>query len=110
MSEIIFEKIKFNENGLIPAIAQDHKTKEVLMLAWMNEESIKETIETGFATYFSRSRNELWQKGKTSGNIQEVKEIILDCDNDTILLIVKQTGPACHTGEKSCFFKPVYSS
>ncbi len=99
------EKIDFNKNnGLVPVVVQDFDSNEVLMLAYMNEESLKKTIDTGFAHYFSRSRNKLWKKGESSGNVQEVKDIFVDCDNDTILLKVKQTGPACHTGRKSCFF------
>ena len=98
-------KIDFNKNnGLVPVVVQDFDSNEVLMLAYMNEESLKKTIDTGFAHYFSRSRNKLWKKGESSGNVQEVKDIFVDCDNDTILLKVKQTGPACHTGRKSCFF------
>ena len=90
-------------NGLIPAIAQDARTNQVLMLAWMNQESLAKTIESRRATYFSRSRNEIWVKGETSGNFQEVEEILFDCDGDAILLKVNQNGNACHTGEKSCF-------
>ena len=93
-----------NNNGLVPVVVQDVESNEVLMLAYMNEEALKKTMDTGFAHYFSRSRNKLWKKGESSGNVQEVKDILLDCDNDTILLKVKQTGPACHTGRKSCFF------
>ncbi len=97
--------VDFNKNnGLVPVIVQDNDTNEVLMLAYMNEEALKKTLDTGFAHYFSRSRNKLWKKGESSGNVQEVKDILVDCDNDTILLKVKQTGPACHTGRKSCFF------
>ncbi len=99
--------IKFDANGLVPAIAQDIGTGEVLMLAYMNEESIKETIETGLAHYYSRSRKELWKKGETSGNLQEVKGIYYDCDGDTILLKVNQIGVACHTGNYSCFFNEI---
>ena len=95
-----FEK----NNGLVPVIVQDADTNEVLMLAYMNEEALNLTKSTGFAHYFSRSRNKIWKKGESSGNTQEVKEILVDCDNDTILLKVKQKGPACHTGRKSCFF------
>ena len=102
------ENIKFNENGLVPAIAQDIKSGEVLMLAWMNKESISLTIETGYATYFSRSRQSIWKKGETSGNVQKVVSMKYDCDGDTILLLVEQTGPACHTGKKSCFFNNFY--
>ncbi|MBW2265483.1 MAG: phosphoribosyl-AMP cyclohydrolase [Deltaproteobacteria bacterium] len=94
--------------GLIPAIVQDSKTGEVLMLAYMNEQAWQETLTTGEATYWSRSRQELWVKGKTSGNVQLVKEILIDCDDDTVLLRVEQVGgAACHTGYRSCFFKKV---
>lgn len=93
--------------GLIPAIAQDYLTKEVLMLAYMNEESLRRTLEGETAWYYSRSRNELWNKGSTSGHFQYIKEIRVDCDNDTILLLVEQKGAACHTGEKSCFYRKV---
>jgi phosphoribosyl-AMP cyclohydrolase len=98
------KKLNFDKNGLIPAIAQDHKTGQVLMMAWMNEESLRLTISSGYATYFSRSRNALWKKGDTSGHVQEVVSISADCDFDCILLKVKQTGSACHTGKISCFF------
>jgi len=97
--------IKFNEKGLVPAIAQDVNTGAVLMMAWMNEESFKKTQETGYAHYFSRSRQSLWKKGETSGHFQLVKAIDLDCDGDTLLLKVEQTGNACHTGEYSCFHR-----
>ena len=97
------ENLNFNKSGLIPAIAQCSKTKDILMLAWMNKESIRLTIETKNVTYFSRSRNKLWVKGETSGNYQYLKNIKSDCDNDTILLTVKQIGPACHLGTKTCF-------
>lgn len=103
-------EIKFGDNGLIPAIVQDKVTGNVLMLAYMNNEALQKTIETKKAYYYSRSRKELWFKGETSGNIQEVEEIRLDCDNDTILLKVKQNGIACHTGSKSCFFKEINDS
>ncbi len=97
--------INFEKNGgLVPVIVQDIETNEVLMLAYMNEEALKKTLKSGFAYYFSRSRNKIWKKGESSGNTQEVKDILVDCDNDTILLKVKQNGPACHTGRKSCFF------
>ncbi len=102
-----FESIKYAENGLIPAIAQDAQTGAVLMLAYMNKESVQKTAESGFATFFSRSRQDLWLKGETSGNKLEVLEMLLDCDCDTILLKVKPYGPACHTGETTCFFKPL---
>jgi phosphoribosyl-AMP cyclohydrolase len=104
MIEIDFEKGK----GLVPAIAQDFETNEVLMMAYMNRESFQHTLDTGNATYWSRSRNSLWMKGESSGNVQVVREIFLDCDNDTILLKVEQIGgAACHTGYKSCFHKKV---
>lgn len=98
------ENIKWDSNGLIPAIVQDAKTKEVLMLAYMNEESLDKTLETKQTWFYSRSRKELWNKGETSGNTQRVVEISLDCDYDTVLILVVPKGPACHTGEISCFF------
>src|SRR5256885_11695833 len=104
--------IDFDKSGgLVPAIAQDHQTGDVLMMAYMNRESFEETVRTGRAVYYSRSRNKLWRKGEESGNVQEVKEIFLDCDNDTILLKVHQIGDAaCHEGYKSCFFRRVENS
>ncbi|MCK9443947.1 MAG: bifunctional phosphoribosyl-AMP cyclohydrolase/phosphoribosyl-ATP diphosphatase HisIE [Tissierellaceae bacterium] len=99
--------IKYDERGLIPAIAQDINTKEVLMLAYMNEESIKLTIETKLAHYYSRSRQSIWKKGETSGNLQKVKGFYYDCDGDTILLKVEQIGVACHTGNYTCFHNEV---
>jgi len=102
------DNLKFNEIGLIPAITQDIKSGQVLMMAWMNKESLQLTIETGFATYFSRSRKSLWKKGETSRNLQKVVSMKYDCDGDTLLLLVEQTGAACHTGEKSCFFNNIY--
>lgn len=100
------DQVDFNKgNGLVPAIVQDYKTKEVLMLAYMNKESLKKTLEGDTTWFFSRSRNELWNKGATSGHFQYVKEIKIDCDNDTILLIVEQKGAACHTGNKTCFYR-----
>jgi len=107
MQENLLEIIKFDSKGLIPTIVQDFESGEVLMFAWMNEESLQLTIKTDFAYYFSRSRNKLWKKGETSGNVQEVKEILIDCDNDCLLLKVKQQGVACHTGTKSCFFRNI---
>ena len=98
--------IDFNKgNGLVPTIIQDYKSKEVLMLAYMSKESLIKTLETKQTWFYSRSRNELWNKGATSGNIQTVKEIKIDCDLDTILILVEQVGVACHTGELSCFHK-----
>ncbi|MBI1910738.1 MAG: bifunctional phosphoribosyl-AMP cyclohydrolase/phosphoribosyl-ATP diphosphatase HisIE [Deltaproteobacteria bacterium] len=102
--------IKFNEQGLVPAIAQDIFTSEVLMMAWMNKEALEQTLATGKAVYFSRSRNKLWLKGETSGNFQEVKSIHYDCDGDTILLMVDPKGPACHTGERTCFYRAMGES
>ena len=96
--------LKFDERGLIPVIAQDVDTKEVLMLAYANEEAIMKTIETGKAHYYSRSRKKLWMKGEESGNVQEVVEIRVDCDGDSLLYLVRQKGVSCHTGRYSCFF------
>lgn len=100
--KIEIEKIKFDERGLVPAIIQE-ESGQVLMLAYMNEESLQKTVETGYTHFFSRSRQSLWKKGETSGNVQRVKEIYYDCDGDTLLLKVHQTGVACHTGTYSCF-------
>ncbi len=98
--------VKYDANGLVPAIAQDHDTGRVLMLAWMNEETLRETLETGRMVYWSRSRKEVWRKGDTSGDIQLVREARYDCDGDTLLFVVEQQGKgACHTGEFSCFFR-----
>ncbi|MGQ9488615.1 MAG: phosphoribosyl-AMP cyclohydrolase [Armatimonadota bacterium] len=101
------EQLKFNEQGLIPAIVQDAETGEVLMMAWMNREALQRTIETGKATYWSRSRQKFWVKGETSGHFQEVRGVYIDCDADTVLLKVKQAGAACHEGYRSCFFRRV---
>lgn len=98
-------EINWDANGLVPAIAQDEKTKQVLMLAYMNAESLAKTIETGIAHFWSRQRRSLWMKGETSGHIQRVREIRYDCDGDTILLLIEPQGPACHTGEVSCFYR-----
>ncbi len=102
------ENIRYDENGLVPVIAQDAETNEVLTLAYANREAVERTVQTGEAHYHSRSRNELWRKGGTSGNTQRVVEIRLDCDGDALLYRVEPRGPACHTGERSCFFTPVY--
>ncbi len=99
----------FEKSQLIPAIAFDVNTKTVLMLAYMNRESLKKTLETGYTWYWSRSRKELWNKGATSGHLQKVISIYSDCDNDTLLLNVEQTGAACHTGSYSCFFNEMYN-
>ncbi len=97
-------ELRFDHRGLIPAIAQDHLSGEVLMMAWMNADSIAETLQTGRVCYWSRSRGQYWRKGETSGNVQRLKEMRIDCDSDTLLLLVEQQGPACHTGRRSCFF------
>ncbi|CDK99353.1 fused phosphoribosyl-AMP cyclohydrolase; phosphoribosyl-ATP pyrophosphatase [Magnetospirillum gryphiswaldense MSR-1 v2] len=96
--------IKFNEDGLVPAIAQQHDSGEVLMMAWMNAEAVRETLETGRVCYWSRSRQGLWRKGETSGQQQRLKELLIDCDGDTLLVKVDQDGVACHTGRRTCFY------
>lgn len=98
-------EVKFDRDGLVPCIAQDADSGEVLTLAWMNEESLRLTGETGLLTYFSRSRQRIWQKGEESGNVQKVRQLRIDCDGDAILALVEPAGPACHTGERSCFFR-----
>lgn len=103
--EIKFSDLKLNKDGLIPVIVQDYSNNEVLMLAYMNEEAFNKTLETGIMTYYSRSRNELWVKGLTSGHYQYVSSLSIDCDNDTILARVKQIGAACHTGNRTCFYR-----
>ncbi len=104
----LLEKVDFEKgNGLVPVVVQDVDTKVVLMLAYANEEALMKTIETGFAHYYSRSRRKIWKKGETSGNVQKIVKILLDCDEDTLLYLVKQKGVACHTGEYSCFFRTV---
>ena len=97
-------KIKYNEKGLIPVIVQDEVDSSVLMMAWMNSKSLEQTIKTKRMVYWSRSRNELWVKGKTSGNTQQLIELRLDCDQDCLLAVINQVGPACHTNNKTCFF------
>ena len=106
----IVDQIKFNGDGLVSAIAQQHDTGEVLMLAWMNKESLIKTLETNNIYYWSRSRNKLWRKGETSGNFQSLVEIRFDCDKDCILLLVNQIGPACHTGRQNCFYYAVHDN
>lgn len=101
-------EIRYDEYGLVPVIAQDAKTNEVLTLAYANQEAVEKTVATGEAHYYSRSRSELWRKGETSGNTQRIVEVRLDCDGDALLYRVEPRGPACHTGERSCFFTPVY--
>jgi len=99
----LIARTRFTPDGLVPAIAQQWDTNEVLMMAWMSEETLRETLETGRAVYFSRSRGARWLKGETSGHTQQVREVRLDCDGDTVLLIVDQVGGACHTGDRTCF-------
>jgi phosphoribosyl-AMP cyclohydrolase len=99
--------LKFNEDGLIPAIAQQHDSGEVLMLAWMNQTALAETLQTGRVCFWSRSRGRLWRKGETSGQVQQLVSLHIDCDGDTLLLQVDQHGPACHTGRRSCFYNQV---
>lgn len=101
------ENLKFNGDGLIPAIIQEQSTGRVLMMAWMNRESIQKTVELGKTVFWSRSRQKYWVKGETSGHTQEVKDVAFDCDGDTLLIQVEQTGAACHEGYKSCFFRSV---
>ena len=103
----ILDAIAWNGDGLVPAIAQQHDSGEVLMMAWMNREAVAETLTSGRVCYFSRSRNALWRKGESSGQVQDLVELRIDCDGDTLLLAVEQTGVACHTGRRSCFFRVV---
>ncbi|MFC7043440.1 phosphoribosyl-AMP cyclohydrolase [Halonotius sp. GCM10025705] len=99
--------VDFGDNGLVPAVAQDADSKDVLMLAYVSPEALEKTVETGRAHYYSRSREELWEKGATSGNTQSVKEVRVDCDADTLLYLVEQEGGACHTGHESCFYRTI---
>ena len=103
----VFEHLLFNTDGLLPAIAQQYSSGEVLMLAWMNSDALLETLATGRVCYWSRSRRQLWRKGETSGHRQMLKELRLDCDGDALLLLVDQLGPACHTGRRCCFYNAV---
>ncbi len=104
-NESLVSSLVFNDQGLIPAIVQEQSTGEVLMMAWMNVESLKKTIETKMTWFWSRSRQELWNKGATSGNLQHVKRLSYDCDCDCLLVEVEAEGPACHTGNKTCFYR-----
>ncbi len=104
------DNVKFDEKGLVPVVVQDIKTNSVLMLAYMSRESLQITLESGNMTYFSRSRQKLWRKGETSGHYQTLKEMKIDCDGDTLLALVSQEGPACHTGKYSCFFESLYGN
>src|SRR5882757_4553261 len=101
----MLQGIVFDQDGLVPCVVQDHASGEVLTLAYMNEESLRRTIETGEVHFFSRSRGEIWHKGETSGNIQSVRQLRYDCDADAIVALVEPAGPACHTGERSCFYR-----
>lgn len=103
--EKILQYVKFDDDGLIPAIAQQYDTSEILMMAWMNEKSLKETLLTGRVCYFSRSRGKIWRKGESSGQMQTLMDAFIDCDGDTILLKINQKGVACHTGRRSCFYR-----
>ena len=100
-----WDELKKNSDGMVPVIVQDHETKDVLMMAYMNREAYEMTLRTGRMTYFSRSRQMIWIKGETSGHAQYVKELRIDCDNDTLLATVEQVGAACHTGNRSCFYR-----
>jgi len=108
MERELLEKLKFDEKGLIPVVAQDYRTGEIRMLAYANKEAIEKTLETGYAHYYSRSRQKIWKKGETSGELQKVKEVRVDCDNDAVLYIIEQEkNRACHTGERNCFYRTV---
>ena len=104
-ADAVLAAIAFDANGLVPAIAQQHDTGEVLMMAWMNADAVRETLSTGRVCYFSRSRKRLWRKGESSGQTQHLKDLRIDCDGDTLLLLVQQDGVACHTGRRNCFFR-----
>ena len=104
-AEAILAVLKFDRDGLIPAVAQQHDSGEVLMLAWMNRAAVAETLATGRVCYWSRSRSALWRKGESSGHVQRLLELRVDCDGDSLLLLVEQTSAACHTGQRSCFFR-----
>lgn len=106
----VLAAVRFNADGLVAAVAQDMRSREVLMLAWMNRDAIERTLADGYATYFSRSRNTLWRKGETSGHLQKLHELRFDCDGDAVLLLVEQTGPACHTNRPACFYLKVEGS
>jgi phosphoribosyl-AMP cyclohydrolase len=98
-------QLVYDDRGLITAVVQDEENKDVLMVAWMNQEAVRRTLDSGRTWFFSRSRKELWRKGDTSGNVQHVREVRYDCDGDTLLVLVHQEGPACHTGQRSCFYR-----
>lgn len=105
----MFDQIKWDAQGLVPVVVQDATTRQVLMVAYMNAESLNQTLDTGETVFWSRSRGALWHKGETSGNIQRVREIYVDCDGDTLLILVEPAGPACHTGEVSCFYRKLHN-
>ena len=105
-AEALIARVTWDNRGLVPAIAQQHDTKTVLMMAWMNQEALAATLDSGRVTYWSRSRQALWRKGDTSGHIQRLVDLKVDCDGDTLLVLVDQTGPACHTGAPTCFDPP----
>ncbi len=105
--EELFQTVRYNADGLVPVIAQQYDTGEVLMMAWANETALRETVETRRMCYFSRSRQRLWRKGETSGHVQTLKELRIDCDGDTLLALIDQTGAACHTGNRSCFYRSI---
>ena len=107
LAQEVIERLRFGDAGLIPAIAQSHESRAVLMLAWMNADAVRETLETGRVCYWSRSRQKLWRKGESSGHTQRLVELRFDCDSDTLLLLVDQTGPACHTNRSACFYNAV---
>ena len=109
VNQELLNQLEYDEKGLIPAIAQDEKTNDILMVAYMNEESLRKTFETGNATFWSRSRQKFWMKGETSGNFLSVQQILIDCDNDTLILKVNPAGPTCHTGERTCFYRTLAS-
>jgi phosphoribosyl-ATP pyrophosphohydrolase/phosphoribosyl-AMP cyclohydrolase len=106
----MFEQLKFDERGLVPVVAQDHSSGEVLTLAYANEDSLRLTVETGELHFYSRSREEIWRKGETSGNVLKLRQLRYDCDGDAIVALVEPTGPACHTGERSCFYRELGGS
>jgi phosphoribosyl-AMP cyclohydrolase len=107
MTTSFWDQLKYNADGLIPAIVQDHTTGQVLMMAWMNQASLERTMETGKTHFWSRSRQKFWMKGETSGHVQSVRELAFDCDGDTLLIQVEQVGAACHEGYRSCFFRSI---
>ncbi|MGB4592164.1 MAG: phosphoribosyl-AMP cyclohydrolase [Coriobacteriia bacterium] len=106
--DLMVSELTFNDQGLIPVIVQQYDTLEVLMMAWMNAEAVERTLQSGRAWYWSRSRQAYWMKGESSGHVQDVKELRYDCDADALLMLVDQTGPACHTNERSCFYRTLY--